>query len=227
VTKAPADFEVLRQSTGVPTLVVFGGLAEGFAVPPYEFARFVERLPECNVVFLRDRHQLWYQRGVRGLGATVEAASLALADLVASMAGRRVVLTGNSAGGFGALQAAAVIPDLIDRVVVFSPQTVLTEVWRRRWRDPRWPEQTAAVHRLVGALASDRLDLKPRLQSGPLPPTRIHFAGFNRLDALHALRLAGTRNVALRPHARRSHSLVKSLRDDGKLIAILDSALNA
>lgn len=214
---------VLRLETrpGAPVLVAFGGIAGAFGMPAFEFRSLLTRLG-VSAVLVRDLDQCWYQAGVPELGRSPAAAADGLRDLLGTLAPSRVVLTGNSAGGFGAMRFGHLLAGTVDEVVAFSPQTCLRRSWRRRHRDRRWPDEVRSVHARTGPEADD---IDARRWGRFTTPTRLHFAAGHRLDATHALRMAG-RGLHLHPHPQRSHGLTRELRDTGTLERVLLAALD-
>ncbi|HEY8018305.1 MAG TPA: hypothetical protein VIG53_02305, partial [Actinomycetota bacterium] len=61
------------RDAGETTLLAFGGIRGGLGIPPYEFFRVTEGLPVRRIL-VRDLDQVWYLRGIRGLGESVPAA---------------------------------------------------------------------------------------------------------------------------------------------------------
>lgn len=203
-------------------LVAFGGIAGGISMPVFEFFRIASPLP-TKKIFVRDLSQGWYQRGVRGLGASVDEVAASLGDLIARQRVERVVAVGASAGGFAALLFGVLLE--VAEVHAFSPQTFLDRENRGRHGDTRWGGQIERLHRDLGP-AGPAFDLRPVLRAGT-PSTRchVHFGGDDALDAAHARHLAGLANVELHEQAGGGHLTVRWLRDNGRLEPILRSAL--
>jgi dienelactone hydrolase len=200
-------------------LVAFGGIRGEIAIPPFEFFSVVGDIPVTKV-FVRDLDQAWYQRGVRGLGTSVAETAVALEHLVRERRARRVVMTGNSAGGFAAILFGRMLG--VDGVVAFAPQTFIDRWNRLRHRDHRWKAEIRALrHRPPSAPV---LDLRRAVRAAVVP-VEIHYDRSFRLDALHAERLDGQPGVQLHPYRGGSHNLVRTLRDTGDLKQILTYAL--
>jgi hypothetical protein len=120
------------------TLVVaFGGIAGGLGTPPFEFFRILSRIG-VKKAFVRDHHQAWYHRGVKGVGRDIDAVSRHLRELCA---GRRAIFVGNSAGGYAALLFGAAIGA---EVHAFSPQTFISHGLRKEHGDRRWQAEIGA-----------------------------------------------------------------------------------
>ena len=197
-------------------VIAFGGLAGEMGIPPWEFFRILDGLP-IQRVFVRDIEQVWYQAGVPGLGSSISSVEASLRDIINESGASRVVTVGNSAGGFASLLFGSMLR--VDEILAVSPQTFIDEANRKRYRDGRWAEQ---VRKANHAQRDEKvLDILPFLLEVPPVRARLYYAAVNRLDRFHAQRLWRVRGLTLRPKARRSHSLIKALRNDGKLKRIL------
>ena len=199
---------------GDALLIAFGGIKGGLAMAPFEFFRVAAAIP-AKRVFLRDHEQAWYQRGVRGLGASPAEVAAGLRDLIEQAGVSRVVMTGNSAGGYAALRFGMLCG--ADEVHAFSPQTFLGRAGRALARDLRWRRELTGVLRRPP-------DLTRALREWP-GPGHVHFDATHRLDRLHAERLRALPGIHLHAYEGGEHAVVRSLRDDGRLGAILVSAL--
>ena len=205
--------------------VTFGGIAGGLGVAPFEFAAITAGLG-VDTIFVRDVRQAWYQRGLPGYGSDVAEVARSLGALVGQHPYRRVVMLGNSMGGFAALLFGALLG--ADEVHAFSPQTFVSAALRRRHGDGRWPEQVEAMH---AATESGRRveDLLGVLAAGDLRhgPLHVHFSTASALDGLHARRLKGLPGVRLHAYAGGGHKLVGDLKADGRLGALLRRSARA
>lgn len=210
---------------GAPLLVAFGGLKGNLGMPPFEFLRSTEAL-RAGKVFVRDPHQAWYHRGVPGLGDDIDQVAAGLARVIDTHDPARVVMTGNSAGGYAALLFSRIVPN-VDAVIAFSPQTFIDR-WHRAWhRDQRWRDQLRLVQR-TGFARPDSLDLLHVIRRGIAPEvsTHIYVGADDRLDLVHARRMSDVPGVQV--HEVREgggHSVVRSLRDRGALTTILQASL--
>lgn len=213
---------VAEEPHGAPsTLVAFGGIKGGLGIPPFEFFRVTQGL-EARRIFARDLRQTWYLSGIEGLGSRVDETAHALGAVVGD-GSARVVTSGNSAGGFGAILYGTLIG--ADVIHAFSPQTVLTRSTRAAWLDLRWLRQMHTVRGLDG-VPTEQLDLRAFLVGRDrVPQIHLHYCDAHRLDRLHAERLREVPNVHLHPHPEGGHRLVTVLRDAGTLRSILEEAL--
>lgn len=215
-----AGFAAEPPGGAASTLVAFGGVRGGLGIPPFEFFRVTQGL-DTRRIFARDLRQSWYLAGIEGLGSDPRGAAAGLRRVVGD--GARVVTTGNSAGGFGAIVYGTLIG--AEEVHAFSPQTVLTRATRAAWLDARWLPEMHHVRRLRG-LDPDLLDLDRFLSARDrLPSIHVHYCEDHRLDRRHAERLRHVPRVRLHPYREGGHALVAVLRDAGELRSILEGAL--
>jgi hypothetical protein len=197
---------------------IFGGVAAEMAMPPFEFYASA-RIIEENKVFLRDFSQAWYQNGLPGVGSDLYAIRDFIQGKIAELKPEEVFFVGNSMGGYAAILFAALVGR--GTAIAFAPQTFVSPLKRLRHRDRRWSKQIAGMY-LRTAFKAHIWDLKACLK--PLQnETRIEIfvSEDDPLDYLHALRLRGLEGVQIHECPVGGHTLVKQLRDEGKLPAIL------
>jgi hypothetical protein len=219
-----AGFVSDLSNAGAPLLIAFGGIHRGIGIPPFEFFRSAAGVT-CNKMFVRDLHQAWYHRGVPGLGEDIDSNAAALAILIDSHEPRRVVMTGNSAGGYASLLFATLVPR-VDTVLAFAPQTFIDTRNRVVHGDPRWHSQITKIH----ARSSKRyFDLQPVISEEGARSTGRHiFVGIDsRLDRVHARRLSRLPGIQVHEFDAGGHRLIRSIRDSGLLTQLLEAALRA
>lgn len=205
-------------------LIAFGGLQGRLAMPAFEFFNSTRGIP-VKRVFVRDLRQAWYHRGLSGEEATLMDVVDSLRELIARSEVERLVVIGNSAGGYAALVFGTLLG--ADTVVCFSPQTVLDlEVWREM-KDARWEGE---LRPLVESKALDThwTDLRSALPVARSKDTRymVFFDTRERLDRLHAERLAGIAGVRLYRLGRGGHMVPLWLRKCGALERVMRQALS-
>jgi pimeloyl-ACP methyl ester carboxylesterase len=204
-------------------LLAFGGMKGSIGIPPFEFLSLTGEIP-VKRLFVRDLRQAWYHRGVPGHGETVTAVADSLAELLAQHEVERLVVTGNSAGGYAALLFGALLG--ADAVLCFAPQTILDPDVLARIGDHRWD-----VH-LLPLVASDGLDRRYADLGAVLPELakrdtvyKVFFDETLGQDRAHAERLLDVPGVRLYRFGAGGHHLVRSLRDSGALARLLQQAL--
>lgn len=204
---------------GSKTLYIFfGGMAAGIAMPPFEFYRAGQIVQE-NKLFLRDFAQCWYHRGLSGYSRDIPSTLAYLRQRVAASGAQRVVLVGNSMGGYAAMLFAARLG--FGEAIAFAPQTFLSPRLRRRHGDRRWPRQIARLW-WKGLFAERQWDLRPLLAAAD---GRQKFSVFvsldDRLDLAHARHIEGVPGVTVHAITGGGHDLVRQLRDHGSLPSIM------
>ena len=215
-----APMAVSLSDVGAPLLVAFGGIAGKVGILPFEFFNLTRDI-EANKIYIRDLEQVWYQRGLPDVATDIDGIASFLAEKREEIEPSRMVLVGNSMGGY----AAIVIGTLLDadRVLAFAPQTFIDRPHRFMYRDRRWPEQMRHVHRAPNARY---LDAKPLLRRlNPSCKTDIFYSRYDRLDRIHAERLNFAPNVHTHALGEGGHSVIKHMRSSGALTSVVRDAL--
>jgi len=202
-------------------LVAFGGLDRRIGMPPFEFLALTGELP-VKRIFLRDPRRSWYHRGLPGRGDTLMSVAESLREETAGLGIERLVVAGNSGGGYAALVYGTLLR--ADLVLAFSPRTVL---------DPQILESMGERRDDIDALAAaDDLDtrwtdLGQALRAERDSETRykVYFDTTHTKDRLHAERLIGLEGLRMYRFGAGGHELVRQLRDVGALERIVREAV--
>jgi pimeloyl-ACP methyl ester carboxylesterase len=206
-------------------LVAFGGMLGRIGTPPFEFFSLAGEIP-VKQLFVRDLHQAWYHKGLPGYGTTLESVAESLRELVGRHEVDRLVVAGNSAGGYAALLFGTLLE--ADVVMCFAPQTVLDLDVLAAIGDHRWDHH---LKPLVEEDALDRrwVDLGPALARSPRGGTRyeVYFDESLSVDRQHVERLLVLNNLHLYRFGHGRHHLVRALHRSGALARILQRALRA
>jgi hypothetical protein len=214
-----ADFS----AASTTALLAFGGMALKMGMPPFEFFALTRELP-VKRLYVRDIHQAWYHRGVPGYGDTIDDLAVRLRELIDEQGVQRLVVAGNSAGGYGALLFGTLLQ--ADVVLSFSPQTILDRSVLAAIDDHRWDVK---LNRLEAAGGPDPrfTDLGAALPALANGVTRceVHYAAPLALDAHHANRVAAVPGLRLHAHPEGGHSVIRLLRRTGELSQVLARAL--
>ena len=175
---------------------------------------------------MRDLHQAWYHRGMPGHGATLTSVAESLGELISEHAIDRLVVAGNSAGGYAALVFGTLLD--ADVVLCFAPQTVLDLDVLGAIGDHRWDRHLEPLVD-AGALDPRWIDLGSALAGTAHGDTRyeVYFDESLSVDRQHVERLLGLENLHVYRFGRGRHHLVRALRDSGALAQILRRALQA
>jgi pimeloyl-ACP methyl ester carboxylesterase len=204
-------------------LIAFGGLRGRMGVLPFEFFRATGRL-HVKRLFVRDLRQAWYHRGMPEHGTTLMDVARALEAVLARQRVERLVVAGNSAGGYAALVFGTLLG--ADTALCFAPQTTLDLDDLAAIGDDRWDEylRPLAAGR---ALDPNWVDLARALPPARRADTRyrVFFDDSLAVDRAHAERLSGLEGARLYRFGGGRHHLVTSLRDSGVLQRLLQDEL--
>jgi len=174
---------------------------------------------------VRDAHQVWYHRGVPGYGRSIDELAARLREEIDQQDVDRVVVAGNSAGGYAALLFGTLLE--ADVVLSFSPKTFLISDDLHAIGDHR---RDVNLNRLASAGGPDPryVDLGTALPALDNGKTRyeLHYASSMKLDDHHARRVAQTPRLTLHPYPHGGHELIRLLRRNGALSRLLTSALD-
>jgi pimeloyl-ACP methyl ester carboxylesterase len=214
--------ELGMRSRSQTMLVAFGGIHLRSGVPPYEFSSLTGRTG-VKRLYVRDVRQAWYHRGIPGHGDRLMDVAAALRAVVARHRVERLVVVGNSAGGYAALVFGTLLA--ADVVLAFSPQTVLDLDTLARIDDHRWDEMLQPLERDA---AFDRawVDLASALPTARHAETQYRvFFDDTHLDRVHCERLTGIEGVRLLRFGGGEHELARALRENGALARVVEHAI--
>jgi len=211
-------------------LIAFGGLKRGIGkIAPFEFFNLTEGI-KVKKIYVRDMKQSWYHATLPGIAddkkGTVDGVANHLKKLIKQQRPRRVVVVGNSAGGYAALLFGCLIGAHV--VHAFAPQTFIDKAGRKRNGDRRWEGAQIRNAHNSKTRREGYFDLKRLL---PLRKTgtkyHIHYQSGSRIDSMHAERMRRVPGVALHSYKAGGddHYLVVHLKKSGELGRILINAL--
>jgi hypothetical protein len=225
VSEADVSFSLDMDSDVRTLLLAFGGLNRQIGMPPFEFFALTGDIP-VKRLFVRDPRQAWYHRGMPQHGATLMSVADSLRELIARQDVDRLVVAGNSAGGYAALLFGTLLG--AETVLSFAPQTVIDLDVLAAMGDHRWDDNLRPLAR-TGALDSQWTDLRSALPGARCADTgcHIYFDDTTALERSHAERLVGMKGVRLYRFGGGDHDLVRALRANGALERILRRALHA
>lgn len=183
----------------------------------FDFIRATSTLT-VKRLFLRDPHMMWYQKGSPGIGDDVPGVVRFLQETIVQEKVSRVVMIGNSGGGFAALLFGALVG--ADEIHAFNPPTRL-----RVPDDTSAPDQLAALIREKGD-AIPYLDLREVFRTHLRPTTRvyIHYSQGDGRDRRHAHYLEEFPNVRLFGYPFVSHHVARFFAERAMLSPLLDAA---
>lgn len=221
--------ELLKDSTlsiasdlsrpGEPLLIAFGGRAGAMGILPFEFFRVTQEL-DVNKVFLRDLNQIWYQAGLKGHTTGIDDTAELLRQTIESISPSRVIVVGNSMGGYAALLFGILLA--ADSVHAFVPKSLLNA--------PEYLHNKESYLELNDHYPDTYFDIKQIMLDhiGVASKTELHvyFDPANAMDKKHADYLGSLRQISLhRVRAGGSHAVVKELNQTDRLKNIIRTAL--
>lgn len=206
-------------------LIAFGGISGGLSIPIFEFFNITSDVP-VKKIFIRDLNQAWYHNGIPNVGKDIDEIAAWLKTKITKQGIKRVVMMGSSAGGYAALLFGTLLE--VDQVFAFAPQTFLDSYNRSVYRDKRYQQENTQLYAWLEQNKSKYhyLDLKKILSKSSLKTElNIYYCENTRLDKYHAYHLKDCKNVTLYSYPEGGHSIVKWLRDQGKLTEIISNAV--
>ena len=203
-------------------LVAFGGVGGELSIPAFEFFNLTRGFP-VKKIFIRDLKQVWYACGVPELGNSIEEVAASLAQYRDREGVKKVILVGNSMGGYAALLFGWLIQ--ADIVHAFCPQTYINQKLRFLHFDSRWKSYLKKMYRNK-EVKNTYFDLK-KVFTLELKKTLfyIHYTKGDRIDRIHAQRMAKFPGVVLCGYEGSDHWMVHSLKKTGTLKKILTKSL--
>jgi hypothetical protein len=215
------SFELDAPSTTL--LLAFGGIRGGLGVPVFEFFGVSAEL-EAKRMFVRDLRQSWYHRGLSGHTKGIDDTARLLQEHLDRAGVERLVVVGNSAGGYAALLLGTMLG--ADVSLCFGPQTLVDPDAMAAFGDRRWERELGGLKRAgeLDARYSDLVTALPQLEPAG---TRheVYFDASFGLDRTHAERIGELAGVQLHPLDGGAHGIAQMMRESGELKRVLTAAL--
>jgi len=202
------------------TLVIsFAVFPSADGKPRFDFVRATSTL-NAKRVFVRDAHQMWYQKGTPSLGNSVEEVVASLRRIIEEQKVKRLVAIGNSGGGFAAILFGVMLG--VNEIHAFNPPTRLVIP-----DDTSFPENLLALQKEFGP-GKPFMDLRVVLGEYLKPTTHItmHYSRGDKTDRRHALYLASFPNVRIIQYPVVVHSLARFCNERGFLAPLLAAVVN-
>ena len=201
-----------------PLIITFGGISGGIYQPVFEFKRFLLNNVDCHFIFVKDTNQCWYHKGAIGLGDTIEDLKINLLNMIETINYSKIITIGGSMGGFAALLFGSLIK--ADGIISFSPQTFIDKNNRKIHNDNRWPNQINNVQKKFDETYFDLSNLN----FDNIKVYAIH-GKKDKLDKIHSERLK-IKNFKISSYYG-GHNVVKTIRDNGILIKIINECVES
>lgn len=207
-------------------LVVFSGhfpeaVELGYDVP-FEFKRFLGRHPlRVHTLFLRDASMSWYLAGVDGLGDSVQEVADFIAHEREQLGAARLFTLGSSMGGYAALLFGHLLN--ADVALAFGPQVYLDQATRRELKVPgyRYESCLMKVEQMARSKGIDKYLKLTNLLPLSIGKAHIHLGQNETGDINQARGFNDQPNIKFVVWPGGNHMVVKALRDEGKLLQIL------
>jgi pimeloyl-ACP methyl ester carboxylesterase len=210
--------EIDLSANGSNLYIFFGGIAARIAMPRFEFYNSAKIMDE-NKIFIRDFAQCWYQDGLPGISKDINGTARYIQRQMDEVKPEKTFFVGNSMGGYAAILFASLIGN--GEVVAFAPQTFISPVLRLKHKDFRWKKQIYTTYR-KSLFKRKVWNLKPLLlRSERSLKVSIYVSKEDQLDQIHASHISNIQGVNLYEFKSGGHEVVKLLRDEGILPAIM------
>ncbi len=210
--------EIELSANGNNLYIFFGGISAGITMPPFEFYNS-SRIIDENKIFIRDFYQCWYQDGLPGISEDIHSTAIHIKQQIEKINPNKIFFAGNSMGGYAAILFAILVGK--GDVIAFAPQTFISPFLRSKYKDTRWERQIGNAHKK--SLCKRKVwDLRPLLlRANGRHKISIFVSKEDKLDHIHASYLGGVSGVTIYEFDGGGHGIVKLLRDEGKLPAIM------
>ncbi|WP_238373133.1 tetratricopeptide repeat protein [Heliomarina baculiformis] len=152
---------------------------------------------DANIVYIKDRSNQWYNRGILGVGSDLSSTIISLKGIIESFGYTEVRCTGTSMGGYAAILFGNEIG--AESILAFSPQTFLA---------PPYPRYNRSLHE------GEYLDLSRNIAS-PVAKTRIIVGEDELFDLFGVARLPFWRHIDLQIVRAGTHMIPRFLHDAG------------
>lgn len=208
-------------------LLIFSGIGTKTSKATFILRDFLLNYKDIDKLFIRDLKDNYYVNGFKNNTKTLKESLDFIKGLINFKKYERIVAIGSSAGGFGAILFSEFLK--LDKVVVFSPQTVLNEVKEKVIKDTyNCPNKCKWLTNLKkykdNQFYHNCLDLS---NFKPYKTTiDIHYSKFSNsgADLKHA-KYIECNNCNLIEYSSDKHKLIWELRDNGSLKIILNDLL--
>lgn len=219
---------------GAPLLLSFGFVSWD-SPPRFDFfgrSKKLEALTQqpLNRILLRDPLNAWYQRGVPGLGETVDDVAQGLRSLIAQAAPSKVITIGQSMGGYAAILFGQLLG--VDQILAFGPLSFLDSARAKQIGDRRWLSVMEALEADPPPILYSDLVTICQLYQGSADMRIIYGQksepsadSIENLDEYHAQRLGELPHCRLYPYAESEHAVVKHLIDTQQIDRFLQAAI--
>jgi len=206
-------------------IVTFAGMGWKNSIPTFIFHNYLKSYDTVDKLFLRDVKMRYYLTGLKNNTSNLEESVEFIKKLTTQKEYKKIIAIGCSAGGYAAILYGNLLK--FDKVIAFAPQVVLNnkkeEIIGDIYNAPNTCKWLTNKNK-DNTFYQKCLDLK---NFAPLNTSiDIHYAekGNNGIDKKHAEYLENE-NCKIIEHPGKDHMIALTLRNNGKLKAIIDGAL--
>lgn len=217
--------DFLFESHNADTLVVtFAGMGWKDSIPTFVFHNFLQCYTNVDKLFLRDISCRYYIAGLKNSTNTFEETIALYRRLINRQKYKKIVAFGCSAGGYAAILYGQILG--FDKVIAFSPQTVLSSLKEDLMGDIYNAPKTCKWLRTHSDDGHFQQALNLNNFRPFAVPIDIHYSvhANKGADKKHALFLESG-NCRLFEHEGNTHMVALKLRDEGKLKEIMENAI--
>ena len=206
-------------------LITFAGMGWKDSIPTFIFYNFLKPYTNIDKLFLRDINCRYYISGIKNSTTCFKETIEMYRELISRKKYKKIVALGCSAGGYAAILYGELLG--LDKVIVFSPQTVLTDRKEDLIGDIYNAPKTC---KWLRTLHLDDEEYQKALDLNNYRPFKtkidIHYSvnGNKGADKKHAIYLESP-NCSTIEHPGNDHMIALTLRDKGKLKEIIDEAI--
>ena len=220
-----------EDNNGETLLVTFAGMGWKNSIPTFIFHNFLKSYANIDKLFMRDINCRYYMTGLKSTTNSLEETLDLIREIIAKKKYKKVVGLGCSAGGFAAILYGHLLN--FDKVLAFSPQTVLNHKKTLLIGDKyNAPKTCEWLHERTKQSNSPTTDLyKKSLDLNNMKPFNcsvdVHYSVSANMgtDKLHALYIEDADKCMIIEHPGNDHMVALTLRNNGKLKAIIDKEL--
>jgi hypothetical protein len=200
-------------------LITFAVFPAADGRPRFDFVRATSQL-NAKRAYVRDAHQLWYQKGTPSLGDSVQEVVASLRRTIEAQKVKRLITLGNSGGGFAAILFGVMLG--ADEIHAFNPPTRLVKP-----EDTSFPDRLVELQKEFGP-GKPFMDLQVVLGEYLKPSTHItiHYSRGDKTDRRHARYLASFPNVRIIQYPVVVHHLARFCNEKGYLAPLLGAVIN-
>ncbi len=209
-------------------LIAFGGFAHKIGFSMFEFNKITSGMKNINKIYIRDKNRLYYHRGLPNVGNNIDSIANHLCQYTTHPSTHRVVVFGNSAGGYAALLFGHILQ--VDEVHAFSPKTLIDPIKRLRLNNLPRKHRTRIILSSLPLFfhgQAEYFDLKRFFETSLENKVDFHlyFPSGHKIDTFQTSRMKNLPNVYCHPYKYHKHNLIKVLKQTGELSEIIGRAI--